>query len=135
MERTKNRELVTGKIPVRNAIIFAIVLGVLGFGILILGTNILTVCVAVLGVVVYLVLYTPLKPRSSVAPVIGSIAGAVPPVVGYTAVIGNLDAGAIMLFLILCLWQIPHFYAISIYRLEDYKAADIPILENKISSI
>lgn len=128
MERTKNRALVTGAIPGRNAIIYGAVLGLLGFSMLALYTNFLTVGLAVLGFVVYVALYTPLKHRSMHGPPVGSIAGAVPVVVGYCAVSNSFDAGAWILFFILVFWQMPHFYAIAIYRFDEYKAASIPVL-------
>lgn len=132
MERTKKRELVNGLMSGKTAIVYAIALGILGFLVLGLGTNLLTVSMAAIGLFFYVVVYTLwLKRRSIYGTIIGGIAGAVPPVVGYCAVTNNFNTGAILLFLILFVWQIPHFYAISIYRLEDFKAASIPILPVK----
>ncbi|MBI3589096.1 MAG: protoheme IX farnesyltransferase [Candidatus Liptonbacteria bacterium] len=131
MERTKNRALVTGLVSKKNALIYGVVLGLLGFLILSAYTNLLTVGLAALGFFVYVALYTPLKHRSVHGPLVGSIAGATPPVVGYTAVTNGLDLGAIILFMILVAWQMPHFYAIAIYRLNDYTAAALPVLPAK----
>ncbi len=128
MARTKNRALVTGKISNTNAIIFAVILGLIGSLAFFFFTNLLTLTVALIGSLVYLALYTPMKRRSVFGTVIGGIAGAVPPVVGYVAVTNNIDAGAIILFLILMCWQLPHFYSISIYRHDDYAAARIPVM-------
>lgn len=128
MARTKDRALVTGMITSRNAIIFATVLGLMGFGILSSYTNLLTVFVALIGFFVYLVLYAFYKYRSFYGTIVGSVAGAIPPVVGYCAVSNHFDTGALLIFMILVLWQMPHFFAIAIYRLEDYRAASIPVL-------
>lgn len=128
MERTKNRALVTGLIAGHNAIAFAIVLGVIGNLILLLYTNLLTVMVAGSGFFVYVVLYSLWKCRTIYGTAIGSFAGAVPPVVGYCAVSNHFDAGALILFTMLVLWQMPHFFAIALYHFDDYVAAKIPVL-------
>ncbi len=128
MKRTKNRALVKGLISGRNAIFFAICLGVLGNLILFLYTNLLTVLVAGTGFFVYVVLYSFWKGRTIYGTAIGSIAGAVPPVVGYCAVSNHFDAGALILFMMLILWQMPHFFAIAMSNFDDYVAAEIPVL-------
>lgn len=131
MERTKNRALVTGLISARNAIAFAMCLAIIGNVILFLYTNLLTVLVANIGFFVYVVLYSLWKCRTIYGTAIGSIAGAVPPIVGYCAVSNHLDLGALILFMILILWQMPHFFAIAIHHFEDYSAAGIPALPIK----
>lgn len=131
MARTKGRALASGLIAGRSAILFAIVLGALGNAILLAYTNLLTVFVAGLGFFVYVVLYSLWKCRTIYGTAIGSIAGAVPPVVGYCAVSNRLDAGALILFAMLVLWQMPHFYAIAAMHLKDYAAAGIPALPIK----
>ncbi len=131
MVRTKNRALVKKIIPVGNAIIFATFLGIIGFLLLILLSNLLTAFIAFIGFFFYVVMYSIWKRRSVHGTIVGSVAGAVPPVIGYTAVTNHIDAAAILLFLILVLWQMPHFYAIALYRLHDYVAANIPILPVK----
>ena len=128
MERTRDRPLAKGTISSQNALAFASVLGIVGALILGFFTNLLTLAVAFVGFFVYLVLYAFWKYRSFYGTLVGSIAGAVPPVVGYCAVSNRLDMGALLLFSILVLWQMPHFFAISIYRLKDYAAASIPVL-------
>jgi protoheme IX farnesyltransferase len=133
MERTQNRALVTKKIPVRNALAYGIILGLIGFKVLFFFTTPIATMVAAVGFVVYVGLYTPLKKKTVHATLVGSISGAVPPVVGYTAVTGKLDTGAWILFAILTLWQMPHFYSIAIFRLNDYKKAMIPVLPAKKS--
>ena len=128
MTRTQNRPLVRGLISPHKALIFAALLGLLGSYILFEYTNGLTLGVALFGFFVYLVLYAFLKYRSFHGTLVGGLAGAVPPVVGYTAVSGQLDSKALLLFTWLLLWQMPHFYAIALYRLEEYKSASIPVL-------
>jgi protoheme IX farnesyltransferase len=128
MKRTQWRALVKGTISPRTALDFGI--GLLSAGILILfyGTNWLTVLLALAIVFFYVVVYTPAKRRTVHGTLLGTICGAIPPVVGYTAVTGHLDVGALLLFLVLTCWQMPHFYAIAVFRLADYKAAHIPVL-------
>lgn len=128
MERTKKRALVTGLISGRQAITFAIFLAIIGNLILYLNTNTLTVLVAALGFFVYVVLYSFWKCHTIYGTAIGSIAGAVPPVVGYCAVSNQFDIGAAILFLMLVLWQMPHFFSIALYHLDDYAAANLPLL-------
>ncbi len=131
MDRTKNRAMVTGVVSKTAAIIYGIALLIVGTVILWLLTTHYSLLTALIGWIFYVLIYTPLKRSSVYATIIGSIAGAVPPVVGYTAVANRLDAGALILFLILVLWQMPHFYAIAIYRLKDYTEASIPVLPVK----
>lgn len=128
MERTKNRALVTGAISGRNALLLAFFLGILGAGILLYYTNLLTVCIAALGFFVYVVPYSLWKGHTIYGTAIGSIAGAVPPVVGYCAVSNRFDAGALILFMMMVLWQMPHFFAIALSHLDDYEKANIPVL-------
>lgn len=128
MRRTKNRALVTGLVSGRHAIAFAISLGIAGNVILLLYTNLLTVAAAGIGLFVYVVLYSFWKCHTIYGTAIGSIAGAVPPVVGYCAVSNHFDAGALILFMMMVLWQMPHFFSIAIFHYEDYALAGIPVL-------
>lgn len=128
MERTKNRALARGDIPTFNALVFGTILGMAGVSILAEFTNLLTVGVALTGFFVYLVLYAFWKYKSFYGTLVGSIAGAVPPVVGYCAVSNRFDLAALILFMIVVLWQMPHFFAIAMYRIKDYAAASIPVL-------
>jgi protoheme IX farnesyltransferase len=127
MARTKERALVLGKISASRALLFAAILAILGFSLLYLFVNSLSVLLAFVGFAVYVAAYTPLKPRSPYALYVGAIAGAVPPVVGYTAVTNSLDWIALSLFLFLFIWQIPHFLAIATYRYDEYREANIPL--------
>lgn len=128
MARTRKRSLALTQVTPKRALLFAVILGVLGSAILGLYSNLLTLALALFGFLVYVVLYTLSKYRSIHGTLIGSVAGAVPPVAGYTAVSDQLDLGALLLFAMLVFWQMPHFFAIALYRLEDYKAASIPVL-------
>ena len=131
MTRTKSRALVIRSVPAINALIYASLIGIAGFILLSIYTNLTTVIIGVIGFVDYIVLYGLAKRRSVHGTLVGSISGATPPVAGYTAVTGSLDVGAILLFLILVFWQMPHFYAIAIRRIDDYKKANIPVLPIK----
>ncbi|MET1032931.1 MAG: heme o synthase [Candidatus Saccharimonadales bacterium] len=131
MARTKKRALVDGTITGRNALIYATVLGVFGFALIAYTTNMLTTALGVVALIMYVIVYGFAKRQSAWGTIVGSVSGALPPVAGYTAVSGQLDAGAIILFLILTFWQMPHFYAIAMYRRDDYAAAGIPVLPIK----
>lgn len=131
MERTKQRALVQGLISGKMALLFAFCLGFLGLVVLVVFTNLLTTTIALAGFFIYVVLYAILKCRSIHGTLVGSLAGGVPPVVGYCAASGCFDLGAFLLFLILVLWQMPHFFSIAIYRFKDYAAASIPLLPIK----
>jgi len=120
--------MATGAISARHALVFATLLGISGTVVLGTLTNQLTMAIGIFGFVAYVIIYGIAKRRSVHGTVIGSISGAVPPIVGYTAAIGRLDYAALILFLIVVFWQMPHFYAIAMYRLADYKAAGIPVL-------
>lgn len=128
MDRTKGRALAAGRISVPNALIYAAMLGAGGFLVLALNTNTVTVILGAVGFVDYVALYGLSKRHLTQGTLIGSISGAVPPAAGYTAVTGHFDSSAIILFLILVFWQMPHFYSIAIYRFDDYKNAGLPVL-------
>ncbi|HVM73754.1 MAG TPA: heme o synthase [Candidatus Paceibacterota bacterium] len=128
MERTKHRALVVGTIDRHSAISFAILLGIFGFFILFMRTNVLTTIIAVIGCVFYLVFYSYAKRAGHWGTLVGSVSGAVPIVVGYTAVTNRFDLISLLLFFILACWQMPHFYAIAIRRSSDYRTAHIPVL-------
>jgi len=131
MTRTRQRALVTGHLKGWQAITYGVVLGALGFIILMLDTNTATVLLGAIGLFFYLVMYGFWKRHSPIGTVVGSVSGAVPITAGYTAVGGQIDAGAVILFLIMVCWQMPHFYAIATYRLDEYRSAGIPVLPAK----
>lgn len=128
MKRTENRPLVKALISTRHALFFGTLLGVFGIFILWFFTNVLTVAIAGGGFFVYVVLYSLWKCRTIYGTAIGSVAGAVPPVVGYCAVSHHFDIAALLLFMMLVLWQMPHFFAITLHHFEDYVRAGIPVL-------
>ena len=129
MARTKKRALVQGEIKGRNAVIFSILLGSIGLLILMLFTNLLVVFIGIGGFLVYVVFYGMLSKRLSIhGTLVGSVSGAAPILAGYVAVTGTVDLGAILVFLILFLWQMPEFYSIAVYRQKEYAAAGVPVM-------
>ena len=128
MRRTHDRVLASGVVRPATAAIYATVLGIFGFGMLALTTNMLVMVAAIAGFVIYVGVYSLYMKRNSVwGTLVGSLSGAVPPVVGYCVARGSFDGGAAIVLLIFALWQIPHFYAIAIHRLKDYVAAGVSV--------
>jgi heme o synthase len=129
MARTRNRPMVTGRISVLLALLYGVMLGLSGTGLLYAGTRrFLPVALVLLGYVVYVGLYSLYMKRNSIhGTLVGSIAGAMPPVVGYCAASGRFDTAAVTLLVMFSLWQMPHSYAIAIFRAQDYRAASIPV--------
>lgn len=129
MKRTRKRPLVTGVIRPRNALVFAIALEVLAFALLWSTVNLLSAVLAVSATLFYVFVYTLwLKRTSSHNIVIGGAAGAVPVLVGWTAVTDRLDWAPIVLFAVIFYWTPPHFWALAIRYRDDYAAADVPML-------
>ncbi len=129
MARTERRPLPTGSVGVPQSLVFAGILGVTSMAILITQINGLTAILTLASLVGYAGVYTAyLKRATPQNIVIGGAAGAAPPVLGWTAVTGSLDAHALLLFLIVFVWTPPHFWALAIHRVEDYARADIPML-------
>ena len=128
MARTRTRPLPAGRLAPATALRFAWVLSIASFVILLLGTNLLTAVLAALAIVGYVLVYTPLKYRTPAALVIGAIPGAMPPLLGWTAATGGIEAPGLVLFGILLVWQIPHFLAIALYRKNEYARAGIKVL-------
>jgi protoheme IX farnesyltransferase len=132
MERTKNRVLVQGLVSVKLALAYATVLGVVGVGLLYFKANALAALFAVIGFVIYVGFYSLYLKRKSVhGTLVGSLSGAMPPVIGYVAVSNSFDLAALTLLVMFSLWQMPHSYAIAIFRFNDYLAASIPVLPVK----
>ncbi|SDI41865.1 heme o synthase [Pseudomonas abietaniphila] len=132
MERTKNRVLVQGLVSVKLALAYATVLGVVGVGLLYFKANPLAALFAVIGFVIYVGFYSLYLKRKSVhGTLVGSLSGAMPPVIGYVAVSNSFDLAALTLLVMFSLWQMPHSYAIAIFRFNDYLAASIPVLPVK----
>lgn len=128
MKRTERRAVVTKAISVTHALIFATVLLAIGIFLLAVWTNTLTLLVALAGHFAYVVLYGWAKRHTVHSTLIGTISGSTPPVIGYVAATGALDITALLLFAIMAAWQMPHFYAIAIFRRDEYAAANLPIL-------
>lgn len=127
MPRTKSRALPSKKVSVRDATLFGYLLSIVGFLDLYLITSFTAFFTALVGFAVYVFVYTPMKPKSRYALFVGAIAGATPPVVGYTVITDSYDGWALLLFALLFLWQIPHFISIAFYRYEDYEAGGVPL--------
>lgn len=128
MERTKKRAVPAGVISPLRALVFANVLLVIGVLLLALGANLLAAVIAISGHLAYVVLYGVAKRRTVHGTLVGTLSGSTPPVIGYVAATGSLDITALLLFLILVAWQMPHFYAIAIFRRDDYASAKIPVI-------
>jgi protoheme IX farnesyltransferase len=129
MERTQDRPLVTGIIPARNALVFALVLQVVAFAVLWAGANLLSAVLALGAASFYIGVYTIwLKRTSKQNIVVGGAAGAVPVLVGWAAVQDSLSWTPIVLFVAMFLWTPPHFWALAVKYADDYRAADVPML-------
>lgn len=129
MARTKKRPLARGVLSIQQALIFALVLACVGLFILISFVNALTAILTFLSLIGYAVVYTGyLKRATPQNIVIGGLAGAAPPLLGWTAITNHLDAQGLLLVLIIFTWTPPHFWALAIYRYEDYQHAEIPML-------
>lgn len=123
MERTRSRPLPDGRISPGDALIFSIGLSVLGVAYLAVIVNALTAVIGALTVAAYVLVYTPLKTRTTWCTFVGALPGATPPLMGWAAARGDLDSVALSLFAILFLWQMPHFFAISWMFTQDYARA------------
>ena len=134
MKRTQARPLVTGVIEPRNALIFALSLQVFAFGVLWAGANLLSAVLAFAAAAFYIGVYTIwLKRTSRQNIVIGGAAGAVPVLVGWSAVQNNVTWTPVVLFVVMFLWTPPHFWALAVKYADDYRAADVPMLPSVVS--
>ncbi len=128
MSRTKKRELVTEKIPLKHAYIFGIIMAVTGFALIRMYLNNFVLIIGLIAFLDYVVIYGFLKRRSHHGTLAGTIAGSASIAAGYAAATDTIDTTAILLILFMTAWQMVHFYAIAIYRLSDYENAGIPVL-------
>jgi len=128
MMRTRRRPLPDRRIGPDEARVFGIALSAAGVAVLTVAANLLAALVALATLVIYVAVYTPLKRRSTIATLVGAVPGALPPLIGWTAGRGAIDAGGWTLFAILFLWQIPHFMAIAWMYRDDYRRAGFPML-------
>jgi len=128
MERTRDRPLPSGRLRPWQVLIFGGVTGIGGLLILWQFINGLTAILAMVAIFSYVPLYTMLKPITSLSTIVGAIPGAIPPVIGWTAVRGTIEFPAVILFSMLFLWQPPHFIALALYLKEDYRKAGLAML-------
>jgi protoheme IX farnesyltransferase len=127
MRRTRDRPLPAGRVEPFVALALGLAVPAFALPVLALVANPLTALLAFTALVVYVGVYTPMKRRSTLALFVGAVPGAIPPLMGWTAVTGRLDAGGLALFALLFAWQLPHFLAISIYLAEDYARGGLQV--------
>jgi len=128
MKRTRERPLPAGRIRPATAAVFAVGISLLGALHLAVFVNPLTALLGVAALVIYIFAYTPLKRITPLCTVVGAVPGAIPPMMGWTAVRAEVDLAALVLFGIVFLWQMPHFYAIAWLYRQDYARAGFPML-------
>jgi protoheme IX farnesyltransferase len=128
MRRTRSRPMASGRLRVREGLLFGIAASVVGLLELALGVNLLSAAVAALTLGSYVLMYTPLKRHTSLATLVGAVPGALPPVIGWAAATNSVTLPALVLFGIMFFWQMPHFLAIAWLYRDDYAAAGIPLL-------
>lgn len=128
MARTAKRPLPSGRLSANLALAFGLLLSVTSLPVLFFGVNVVTGILGAIALFSYVLVYTPMKKRSIRALWVGAIPGAIPPLLGWTAVTGKIDSAGLALFSILFVWQIPHFLAISIFRANDYSAAGLKVV-------
>ena len=131
MKRTENRAMASGHIELKSASIVGMLAGFSGLIVLCVFTNILTTVLALLGLFLYVGVYSFTKYITHHSTLIGSVSGAIPPVIGYCSVTAQIDLAATILFFMIVMWQMPHFFAIGIRRFDDYAAALIPVFPIK----
>ncbi|HZL19280.1 MAG TPA: heme o synthase, partial [Polyangia bacterium] len=134
MDRTRARPLPRASLSPETALAFGVACACVAVPLVFLGSNLLTGILGLFALGSYVAIYTPLKRHSAIALFVGAVPGALPPLMGWTAVTGRLDAPGLALFAILFLWQIPHFLAIAIYRAADYARAGFKVLPLTISA-
>jgi len=128
MPRTKNRSIAINSIEIKDATTFAVILGTIGFSIIAIYFSIPTIAIGVIGFIDYVIFYSYFKRRSVHSTLVGTISGSAAIVAGYTAYTNHFDLFAGLLFLSMTAWQMPHFYAIAIYRRSEYLKAKLPLL-------
>ena len=130
MARTAARPLPAGELPVRSALIFSLALVTVGAMLLDQNVNRLTAALSLLAAATYVLVYTPLKRVGPIAIWVGAVPGALPPVMGFTAVRGHLDVEALLVFAILFFWQLPHFWALGLLYRDDYARGGFRLLSS-----
>jgi len=127
MERTRLRPIPAGRTSPETAFWFGICVSGMGIALLLTLVNLVAATLAGLALLSYVLVYTPLKRSTRYALHVGALPGAIPPLIGYAAVAGQIDTAGFLLFLILLVWQLPHFMAIAIFRCADYQAAGLQV--------
>jgi protoheme IX farnesyltransferase len=127
MRRTRDRPLPAGRVEPLVALALGLGVPALALPVLALAANPLTALLAFVALFVYVAIYTPMKKRSTLALFVGAVPGAIPPLMGWTAVTGRIDAGGLALFALLFAWQLPHFLSISLYLAEDYARGGLKV--------
>src|SRR5450755_3602799 len=130
MRRTASRPLPTGRLSADTALWFALACGVIGLGVLVTCVNLASAGLALLALSSYVLAYTPLKRSTTYALHVGAVPGAIPPLIGWASMTGSLAPRAFPLFLILLVWQLPHFLAIATFRREEYARAGLVVQPN-----
>jgi heme o synthase len=128
MLRTRDRPLPAGRLSPDVALVFGLSLSMLAIPLLTFGVNATTGLLAALALVSYVLAYTPLKRKTTASLLIGAVPGAIPPLIGWTAVSNRVEAPGLLLFAVLFLWQVPHFLAIATFRRDEYVRAGLKIL-------
>ncbi len=128
MARTRNRPLPTGRLSADLALGFGLALAGISLPLITFGVNAVTGLLAALALVSYVVVYTPLKRRTTASLLIGAVPGAIPPLLGWTAVTGRIQLPGVLLFGVMFIWQVPHFLAIATFRRDDYARAGLKVL-------
>jgi protoheme IX farnesyltransferase len=130
MRRTKMRPVPAGRMRAAEALTLGIVLSIFGVGYLAIACNALSATLAAVTILIYIFCYTPLKRASTANTLVGAVPGAIPPMIGWAAARGTIDAGAWSLFAILLLWQLPHFFAIAWMYRDDYSRAGFRMISS-----
>lgn len=128
MARTATRPLPAGRMEPRVALFFGFALALVSLPALALGANVLTAVLGLTALLSYVLVYTPLKPRTHWAMLVGAVPGALPPLMGWTAATGKISVPGLVLFSILFFWQLPHFIAIALFRKDEYQRAGLASL-------
>ena len=131
MQRTRSRPVPAGRMRPRDALVLGAALSIFGVGYLAFVCNALSAALAAITIVIYIFAYTPLKRVSTFNTALGAVPGALPPMIGWAAARGTLNAGAWMLFAILFFWQLPHFFAIAWMYRDDYARAGFQMISSE----
>jgi protoheme IX farnesyltransferase len=134
MVRTRNRPLPDGRLMPADALRFSTIVSLIGIAYLVIFVNLLTAVLGTLTLAAYIFVYTPLKTRTTLCTLIGAFPGAVPPMMGWTAARGEVDAVALSLFAILFFWQMPHFFAIAWIFTDDYARGGFSMHRSGVST-